>query len=119
MYRIGEVCERNAVADAPQVTVVPVNTPTTVIADDHNLQGAKEILLRTIQNVGSNATFYCHGQTAPSGDSYHGILAAGATLKLNHRLMVSCFSVAGTTIATTVIRRIENSYQSNNPSSGG
>ena len=91
---------------------VPAGKSTGAIPDQTTHKS--EIAYRYIQNVGANPLYYAFGRDA-SPNYYHGILGAdasgnGAGAQLdcsNHRLRVSVYSAAGTTVAVCGLKRDE------------
>ena len=114
------VAERNVYTDFPNVIVVPANTATLILIDESKTNG--EISRRLIQNVGTNVCYYSENLVNLNGELnnraptpycdatklFHGQLAAGQQLDCtDHRQAICVFSVAGTTISTTVRRRTQ------------
>lgn len=108
-------CERGTDIDPPRIVTVAAATATVVLPPEPL---AGEIASRYIQNVGANALYYSFGvyedvagsdEVLPVCDNvnqYHGYLAAGQQLDCSsHRKIVCVYSVAGTTVATTTVRR--------------
>jgi hypothetical protein len=116
--RIISYAERNTQIDPPSVVNVPANTATQVLPNEPQ---RGEIAARYIQNTGANPLFYSFGITNATGGpvcdnllQYHGYLPAGSQLDCSaHRKIVSVFSVAGTTVSTTTIRRNDTARTDN------
>jgi len=114
MIRTLNVAERDVFTDPPNVIPVPANTATVILPNEQYINTG-EIAYRYLQNVGSNPAFYSVGVTDNSNPPkgvcdgvgvYNGVIYAGQQLDVsNHRLIVTVYSVAGTTFATTIIRR--------------
>lgn len=110
--RVSNSVERDVFPDPCLVIAVPANTNTEVLKELRRTRG--EWAGRYIQNVGANPCFYAFGQDCDGATNYHGILAASQQLDCsNHPASVKVFSVAGTTIATTTLRRNDNYTQQN------
>lgn len=113
--RVVNVTEKNVYPEPCKVTVVPAATATDVIDRIDNQRG--EWAGRYIQNTGANPCFYAFGQDC-TATQYHGLLAASQQLDCsNHGQRVSIYSTLGTTIAPTLLRRIDN-YTWNNIATG-
>lgn len=110
MIRTIPVAERNVYADPPNVVTVPAATATMVLAGE--VYKKFEISGRYIQNVGANDLFFAFGDTVPNAaNNYHGMLLASGQQQLdcsNNRHSVWVYSVAGTTVATTIFRRYDD-----------
>jgi hypothetical protein len=112
MHRVLNVSEHNLFADSPKPIAVPAATATEVLPNEQR-KNTGEIAYRYIQNVGANPLYYTFGMSTDTGlpvadatANYHGMLPSNAQLDCsNHRLRVCVFSTAGTTVATTIIRR--------------
>lgn len=120
-FPIYSPADPNVFTDAPRVITVPANTATIIFFNEQ--QSGKEITQRLFQNVGNNPCFYSENlldsgliQNNPNPTAicdgtllYHGIVSAGQQLDCSsHKQAVCVFSVAGTTISTTVRRRYNN-----------
>lgn len=111
MIRTIQISERNIQVDPPKIIVVPAGTATLVFEDERTTRG--EISQRYLQNVGIEDLYYSEGVTKENGDpacdnigTFHGIVAGGQQLDCSsHRRTVCVYSVAGTTVATTIRRR--------------
>lgn len=109
--RTVNVVEKNALVDAPVITVIAAAGAAEVLPVISGVRG--EWSGRYIQNVGANPCYYAFGVNA-SPTEYHGILSALQQLDCsNHGMLVSCYSVLGTSIAITVIRRYDNATRQN------
>jgi len=116
--RILSYAERNTQIDPPSVVNVPATTATQVLPADSQ---RGEVAARYIQNTGTNPLYYSFGITNAAGGpacdnllQYHGYLPAGSQLDCSaHRKIVCVFSVLGTTVSTTVIRRNDTARQDN------
>lgn len=113
MIRTIHPAEKNTVQQAPRVITVPAATATLVFEDMRQIK-FQEIAYRYFQNVGANRVYYSIGiagatAVAPNCDNianYHGFLEAGQVLDCGSSLqMVSVYSVAGSTVSTTLIYR--------------
>lgn len=105
MMRVLSVGERNVFAGGGAPVNVPAATTTEVIPDQTTEPRNIEIANRYIQNVGANALYYAFGQQA-SPNNYHGVLQQWQQLDCSsHRLSVSVYSTAGTTVAQCIIFR--------------
>lgn len=113
MIRVISTSERNVQIAPPRLVVAAANTSTEVFPQQQFTKG--EIASRYIQNVGANSCYYAIGvQNAngvgecDNGSQYHGILASQQQLDVSAtRQCVAVFSVAGTTIATTIALRTD------------
>lgn len=110
MIRTLNVAENNLYADAATPVTVPAATATDVLPDEVG-KVTGEIAYRYIQNVGVNPLYYAIGQDC-STINYNGILAPDVTNGQggqldcsNHRMRISVYSVGGTIVAKTIIRR--------------
>lgn len=120
--RVVGYSERNVDIDAPNIVVANANTATLVLPNEY---GRGEIAQRTIQNVGANRAYYSWGMyektgaggtvTSPVCDNltlFHGYMEPGQQLDCSiHRHCVSVFSVGGTSISTTVVRRTDMTHR--------
>lgn len=103
--------------------VVPALTITDVIPDQTGAAFPQEIAGRFIQNVGSGILLYAIGSDC-NPNNFNGVLAAAATVDSNglgqggqvdvseHRLRISVYSVAGTTVAVTILNRTDEGSMS-------
>lgn len=126
MLRTINTAEHNLFADPPKVVTVAANTATAVLPNEAYV-ATGEIAYRYIQNVGANPLFYSFAAAIAGGDptqppapatnattQFHGYLPQYAQLDCSsHRLRVDVFSVAGTSVATTIIRRRDLSKHTN------
>ena len=111
--------EQSLFADPPCIVTVAAATPIEALPNEQGLM-TTQIAYRYIQNTGANPVFYSFGLTDGSGSApgaaicngttqYHGVLPQYSQLDCsNHRLRVCVFSTAGSTVATTIIRRAGN-----------
>lgn len=120
--RVVGYSERNVDIDAPNIVAAAANTATLVLPNEY---GRGEIAQRTIQNVGANRAYYSWGMyqapAAPGGPIrpvcdnltlFHGYMEPGQQLDCSiHRHCVSVFSVGGTSISTTVVRRTDMTHR--------
>lgn len=117
MVRTIHTAEKNTVQQAPRVVAVPAATPTLIFPDQRYLQ-SQEVAFRYIQNVGAQRVYYTIGDggagstvqvPVPSCDNinnFHGFIEAGQVLDCGSCLqMVSVYSVAGSSVSTTLIFR--------------
>lgn len=106
--RVVPLVEKQGQAVAPKLVTLAANTQTVIIADDNS--DPSEVAARWIQNTTANPAFISIGSDADP-TSYHFILPANTTypwpfdLTPCGRGKVTGYSVAGTTIATLVVRR--------------
>lgn len=103
------------VSSVPQKLVVAAAAVAVDVLPDISTDNAGYIG-RYIQNVGANACYYCVGGDA-SPAQFSGILSASGTLDANgfgpgqqfdasnHPCRISIYSVGGTTIAITLLKR--------------
>ena len=113
MLRTIPISERNVTIDAPNIINVPAATATVVLLDERTTRN--EISQRFIQNTGANDLYYSEGVADNAGGGqcnntnvYHGMVLAGQQLDCSaHRRMVTVYSVGGTTVATTIRRRVD------------
>lgn len=112
MIRVISTSERNVQIAPPRLVVAAAGTSTSVFPQQQYVKG--EIASRYIQNVGANPCFYTIGDTDANGNGvcdggvYHGILASQQQLDVSAtRQSVGVYSVAGTTIATTIALRTD------------
>lgn len=116
MIRTVNAAEHSLFAEPPRVVAIPAATATKVFQNETGLNTG-EIAYRYIQNVGANPVFYSFGldDGSPAKNpvcdgtvNYHGVLPQYAQLDCsNHRQQVNVFSTAGSTVATTLIRRAD------------
>lgn len=110
MLRVGSVVEKNTLVLPPRVVTVPADTATLILEE---CDPREEYVARYIQNVGDNNAHYAWGVLKADGSAdcdnvelFHGLLVAGQQLDCSaHAFSVCVYSVAGTTIATTVVVR--------------
>lgn len=116
MIRVSNQVEKNIVAVGPLLVAVPANAATDALPDivkDGILNS--EYVGRYIQNTGANACYYAFGINCQVL-AYHGILAANQQLDCsNHgqRVSVLCTGAGGTTIAQTILKRVDFSDRAN------
>lgn len=114
MIRTINSAENSLFAEPPRIVAVAAATATKIFQNEQGLN-LGEIAYRYIQNVGANPVFYSMGLddgTALKGPvcdatvNYHGVLPQYAQLDCsNHKLQVNVYSTAGSTVATTLVRR--------------
>lgn len=119
--RVSNAVEKNVVLEPHNPIVVATNTSTTVLESTRT--SGVEYAARYIQNVGANDCFYTFGHDCDP-TNYSGILAAnpaGGVDKAGQQLdvsncgqHVSVYSIGGTKIAVTVLKRNDNA-----PGTGG
>lgn len=108
MIRVVNVVEKNIYPDPCNVIIVPAATSTEVLYSIRTKVNI-EYVGRYIQNVGANPCYYAFGQDCDSVKNYNGVLAASQQLDCsNHASHVTVWSQLGTTIATTILRRNDN-----------
>ena len=101
------IAERTLTANPATPVTLVAATATDVIPDQTVEPRKLEIVNRYIQNVGADPVYYAFGQNA-GPNNYHGILPQYAQADASsHRLRVSCYSTAGSTVAVTIIYRNE------------
>ena len=116
MLRVGNTAERSVFADPPAPVTVAAATATILLRDEQNYRTG-EISERTIQNVGANDLYYAFNtldrtKVPPAAvcdnvTNFHGLLKPGLQLACNHRQSVCGYSVNGTVVAVTILRRVE------------
>lgn len=114
MIRTVNAAEHSLLADPPKIVALAAATPVEVFPNESGI-ATGEIAYRYIQNVGANPVFYSFGLSNNAGGpkcdgalNYHGVLPQYSQLDCsNHRLRVCCYSTAGSTVATTLIRRAD------------
>ena len=119
--RVVGYSERNVDIDAPNIVAAAANTATLVLPNEY---GRGEIAQRTIQNVGANRAYYSWGMYQKTGVDgvitpvcdnltlFDGYMEPGQQLDCAiHRHCVSVFSVGGTSISTTVVRRTDMTHR--------
>ena len=106
--------EKNVVNVPTTPIVVPSNTPTDVLPDLTQVNG--EYCGRFIQNVGANDCYYSFGVNC-SPQQFNGVIAKPASVNANGHgsgqqfdssncgQRLSVYSVGGTTIAVTLLKR--------------
>lgn len=112
MLRTLNAAEHNLYADAPRVVTVAAATATEAFPSEQ-AKPTGEVAYRYIQNIGSNPIFYSFGLSTEAGNpvcdatvNCHGVIPQYSQLDCsNHRLRVCVYSTAGSTVATTLIRR--------------
>lgn len=123
MQRVINTVEKNIRTKPIKAIVVAANIATDVLADLLDVQKGEqqEVCWRSIQNVGANPCFYAFGQDCDATENFQGQMQAGQQLNCsNHGERVSVFSPLGTTIAITLLRRLDlhkfpNIIPPNNP----
>jgi len=116
--RTSNSVEKNCfIVPAPPIAI-PATTSTIVLQDTNALN--IEFSARYIQNVGANDCYYAFGTNNCDPTNFNGILSkapsvdangfgAGAQLDVsNCGQQVSIYSVGGTNIAVTIIKRNDN-----------
>jgi len=113
--RIGNSVEKNVFIVPGGLIVVKPITSTVVITDSN--ASNIELAGRYIQNVGANPCYYAFGTDNCDASNFSGILAGAPTVDANgfgagQQLdvsncgqQVSVWSVSGTTLATTILKR--------------
>jgi Zn-dependent alcohol dehydrogenase len=76
IVRVNHLAEE---VSAPRVLTVS-NGVVNVFSNNASRTDGRTIV-RTIQNTGTNALFYCIGNTNVTATNYHGILAAGSAMR--------------------------------------
>jgi|ERR1019366_2765810 hypothetical protein len=116
--RVQNSVEKNVFVVPQPPLVIVANTATVVISDSN--KDNVELAGRYIQNVGANNCYYAFGTNNCSKGNFNGILAgapavdangfgAGQQLDVsNCGQQVSVFSVVGTTISFTILKRNDN-----------
>jgi hypothetical protein len=125
MIRVANTVEKNIDVDPADPIVVNPATPTDVLFDISKSPPSggptgilSEYVGRYIQNVGANNCYYAFGQDC-NPTNYHGILVSNGTTVFqqldcsNHGRRVSVYSVSGTIIAPTVLRRADLTTKAN------
>lgn len=111
MIRVVNQCEKSIRAIPAKLVVLAANVTGDILPDQTTSDGAaavKELAGRYIQNVGANPLFYCIGEDCVVGGDYHGILSSLQQLDCsNHCMRISAYSVAGTSVAPTILRRAD------------
>jgi hypothetical protein len=112
--RIQTFCDKSVRRVPILPIVVPAATPnanppagtTDVLADNTN--DKSEYAQRMIQNVGANPCYYNFGADCDATNNFCGILSPLQQLDCSIDLeRVSVYSVLGTTIAITLLRRVD------------
>ena len=116
--RVSNSVEKNVFVVPSVPKAIPANTATEVL-NDSNADNI-ELAGRYIQNIGANDCYYSFGTDNCSAGNFNGILAKAASVDVNgfgagQQLdvsncgqRVSVFSVGGTTIVSTIIKRNDN-----------
>ena len=121
--RVTNSVERNVSCAGSVPIKVSANTSTDVLIDVSGIP--QEYAGRYVQNVGSNIAYYSFGVKC-SATNFNGVLAPATTVDSNgfgsgqqldcsnHGAKVSVFSVGGTTVAVTLLRRNDLSQGNGN-----
>jgi hypothetical protein len=105
MMRTIQFCEKNVEALPPSVVTLAPATNVAVVADRTLLPD--ETAAITVQNVGSNNAYYNFEGTCDGTMNFHGLLQPGVMLSCPTTMAVNMFSPGGTTIAVTILVRIQ------------
>jgi hypothetical protein len=103
--RVLSVCARNEFAVPPNVVTIPAATAGGTKVFDDTTNNTGEVSYRGIQNIGANPVFYCFGGSCDGTSEFHGILQQYQSVPCPGRGSVYCYSVSGSTIATTQFNR--------------
>jgi hypothetical protein len=95
--------ERNLVDSKVIAKVVPTNVSTEVIAD--SIAKNEEYAYIELFNAGVNNAYYAFGRTCDTAENFNGWIVPGQMLEVVVREAVNIFSVGGTTIAITMLKR--------------
>jgi hypothetical protein len=121
--RVANSVEKNVVSVPIKPIVVPTTTATDVL--DSIIGHRAEYAGRYIQNVGANACYYAIGHDCDP-TNFNGILSQGAEVDANgfasgmqfdasnNGQRVSVYSVGGTTISVTLLKRNDNEQGNGN-----
>jgi len=106
MLYISPYTERNLV-DAMLPTFILGDSATKdVVTDSTYKQG--DIAFIELFNAGANNAYYAYGRDCDNLRNFNGFIVPGQMLRVATRQRVSMFSVGGTTIGITVMKRVEN-----------
>jgi len=113
MTRVINTAENNLQAQPPRIVTVAAGVAIEALPEMRQKSG--EIAYRYIQNIGADPLYYSFGISLSNGgpacndvDTFHGVLPQYSQLDCsNHRMRVSVYSSAGTTVATTIVDRIQ------------
>ena len=67
----------------------------------------KELAYVELFNAGQNNAFYAYGRDCDNVNNFNAYMVPGQMLRVPVRQKVSMYSVGGTTIGRTVIRRVD------------
>ena len=113
--RTSNSVEKNVFIVPDKLKIVPATTSTVIIGDSNSSN--IELSGRYIQNVGANPCYYAFGTDKCDASNFNGILAGASAVDANgfgpgQQLdvsncgqQVSVWSVAGTTLSTTILKR--------------
>jgi len=104
-FLIGSTLERNVLDLKLPPQVLAAATATTVIDDSIAKNG--EYASIELFNAGANNAFYAYGRNCSPQD-YNAFIVPGQMLVVEVRERVSMYSVGGTTISKTILRRMDS-----------
>lgn len=89
----------------PPITVAD-STATDVLND--TTTSYEDYAYVEIFNAGNNKAYFAYGRDADATVNFNGYIAAGQAMTVITRQRISVFSVGGTVIARTVLKRNDN-----------
>lgn len=106
MLRTINALDKRVLSVPTKPVVVPDKTATTVLPD--TTKSSVEYAYIELFNAGNNNAYYCYGTDADNIQNYHGWMVPGQQLEVPTRELVSIYAVGGTTIAITLLKRVDH-----------
>lgn len=98
--------ERSSIDSMLPPVTIPDSVATDVLPDTTSSYG--DVGYIEIFNAGANKAYFAYGRDCNNTTNFNGYIAAGQAMTVITRQRVSVFSVGGTIIALTVLKRNDN-----------
>ena len=106
MLRTIDTVERNIVDTGIAAITVPDSQSTLVVPNSQN--DPSEVAYIQLFNAGGNKAYISYGRAADNLSNFNFFLFPGSSVDIKHRIDVYCFSVGGTQISVTILRRVQS-----------
>jgi hypothetical protein len=103
MMNLAPYIERSLVDNMLPPVIVPDSVSVTVLTDSTMTQ--QELAYVELFNAGLNNVYYAYGRDCDATTSFNAYMVPGQMLRVPVRQKVCMFSIGGTTIGRTIIRR--------------
>jgi hypothetical protein len=98
--------EKNVFSLMIPAQVIPANTSTLIYDPTAPIQGTTiEYAAIELFNAGANNFYYAYGNTCDNKTNFCAFVVPGQMLEVGVREQISVFSVGGTTISFTILKR--------------